>query len=1056
MQKFAMNSRRVVTIVAAALPAVAAAQAQDRAGERFFEESVRPVLAANCYACHSRQSPQAQGGLRVDSPEAILAGGNAGPLLVPGKPERSLLTRVLSHEDEVKMPPTGKLASGDIAAVERWIRLGAPLPGEAVPSSAAAADRADGHWAFARPQRPAPPAKIGDWALTPIDRFIAAKLDAEGLAPSAEADRRTLIRRAYFDLLGLPPSPQEVRAFVADPSPDAYAALVDRLLASKHFGERWARYWLDVARYSDEGFQARPFPISWTYRDWVIDAFNDDMPYDRFVTRQLAADLTAGDRRHLAALGFLTVGINLPRPTDVPENLDDRIDVVTRGFLGLSVACARCHDHKFDPIPQKDYYSLYSIFLNSPDVLELIPIEDMPAGGEARFFNAKLKMRREWIDAFRRERLAWHTAEFRKPDALARYIGAAWSGRNLSNHRLEALGKENNLNQYLLERWRKYLRDREDEGSTLVAGLDAAEGAKNLAARLTEADRNAPWPDAERERLRQALRGDEAPTNVPLEDFWWIQNEGDSNVVKALKWQYHAVMTDWSFRGGPRHAMTVADAAERQPAYVFVRGNQHDKGAQVEPHFVSIVSDQPFRNGSGRLELARAIADADNPLTARVMVNRVWQHLFGEGLARTPSDFGKRGDSPSHPELLDYLAATFVEDGWSVKKLIRRVMLSRVYRQRSGDAPDCAAVDQTNRLLWRQNRRRLDFEALRDSMLAVAGRLDGAVGGPPFALEARPAAARRSIYAYISREEPSGLMRSFDFSNPEQHTAQRSLTTVPQQALFLLNSAFVGEQARAIAAGLTATDSPGRVAELYELLLGREPRPAESAAAERFIRNHPGATESEPPPASPWRYGTVALDPTEGTVSEFREFAYEQGERLQHGAILPARHGGRASLTAQGGAPGDDLATAVTRRWVSPIDGQVAIEGTLSHRMSDQAQRFAYSNGIRGWIVSGRRGVVASWTLAGLQATTGIEQLDVERGETIDFVVDARGDYEADNFTWAPVIEETLTAEQKKSGMAARRWSAEDDFRLPAEKPLDALEQYAQVLLMTNEFAFVD
>ena len=1050
-----MIFRRTAAVLAAALPAVAPAQAEDRAGERFFEESIRPLLAANCYVCHGEQSPQAQGGLRVDSPNAILGGGNAGPLVVPGKPERSLLTRVLSHEGELKMPPTGKLADGDLAAVERWIRMGAPMPKAQAPS-ASAAGRARGHWAFSPPKRPAPPAAVSDWALTPLDRFIEAKLDAEGLTPSPEADRRTLIRRAYFDLIGLPPSPADVRAFASDPAPGAYAALVDRLLASRHFGERWARHWLDAARYSDEGFQARPFPISWTYRDWVIDAFNDDMPYDRFVTRQIAADLIEDDRRHLAALGFLTVGINLPRPTDVPENLDDRIDVVTRGFLGLSVACARCHDHKFDPIPQKDYYSLYSIFLNSPDVLEPVPIEDAADGGEARFFNEKLKMRREWIDKYRRERLAWHTAEFRKPETLERYIRSAWLGRNLSNRRLEDLGKENNLNQYLLERWRKYLLAREDEGSPLTAGLDEAAGAQDLAARLAAADRAEPWPDAARERLRQALRGPGAPTNIPLEDFWWIQNEGDSNVMKALKWQYHGVMLDWSFRGGPRHAMAVADAAERRPAYVFVRGNQHDKGARVEPHFVSVISAEPFRQGSGRLELAQAIADAGNPLTARVMVNRVWQHLFGEGLVRTPSDFGTRGEPPSHPELLDYLAAVFVEDGWSVKKLLRRVMLSRVYRQRSGDSPDCAALDPTNRLLWRQNRRRLDFEALRDSMLAVAGRLDDAVGGPPFALEARPSSPRRSIYAYISREEPSGLMRSFDFSNPEQHTAQRSLTTVPQQALFLLNSPFAAEQARAIAAGLTAADAAGKIGELYRRLLGREPRPAELAAGERFIRSRPGVTENEPPPASPWRYGSVTLDPAEATVSGFREFRYQQGERLQHGAILPARNGGRASLTAQGGAPGDDLAAAVTRRWTAPIDGRIAVTGTLNHSMSDQAQRFAYSNGIRGWIVSGRRGAIASWTLAGMQAATDIARLEVERGETIDFVVDSRGDYESDRFTWAPVIEETLTPEQQKSGRKAQRWSAADDFRLPAEKPLDAWEQYAQVLLMTNEFAFVD
>ena len=647
-----MNFRQVVTIVAAALPAVAAAQAQDRAGERFFEESVRPVLAANCYACHSRQSPQAQGGLRVDSPEAILAGGNAGPLLVPGKPERSLLTRVLSHEDEVKMPPTGKLADGDIAAVERWIRLGAPLPGEAVPSSAAAADRADGHWAFARPQRPAPPAKIGDWALTPIDRFIAAKLDAEGLAPSAEADRRTLIRRAYFDLLGLPPSPQEVRAFVADPSPGAYAALVDRLLASKHFGERWARYWLDVARYSDEGFQARPFPISWTYRDWVIDAFNDDMPYDRFVTRQLAADLTAGDRRASRRPGFIDRG-HQPSPphgrSGKPGRQNRRRDARVSGAVGGLRALPRSQ-----------------IRPHSAEGL-LFPLQHFSElAGRARADSDRRHARRRRGAVFQRKAENAPRVDRRIPPRAA----------GLAHRRVPQAGRAGTLHRRRMERAQPVepplgsSRQREQPepsicwsagASTFSTGKTRARlwspawmrrrGRKTSRRGWPRPTAMRPGPTPSANACGRPLRGDEAPTNVPLEDFWWIQNEGDSNVVKALKWQYYAVMTDWSFRGGPRHAMTVADAAERQPAYVFVRGNQHDKGAQVEPHFVSIVSDEPFRNGSGRLELARAIADADNPLTARVMVNRVWQHLFGEGTGAHAERFRQARRQPLAPRV---------------------------------------------------------------------------------------------------------------------------------------------------------------------------------------------------------------------------------------------------------------------------------------------------------------------------------------------------------------------------------------------------------------------
>jgi len=992
-----------------------------------------------------------QGALRLDTPESLKTGGNAGPLFVPGKPKRSLLMRALSHQGALKMPPGGKLEDSETKAIAEWIRMGAPLP-ESESASQSSAPAPD-HWAFQPLSRSAPPRSESDWGRSSIDAFVLARLEEKQLEPSPEADRRTLLRRAYLDLIGLPPSAAEIE------SDEPYEKIVDRLLASKHFGERWARHWLDVARYADEGFQARAFAIAWTYRDWVIDALNRDMPYDQFVRRQLAADLLDDeDPRHLAALGLLTVGINLPRPTDVPENLDDRIDVVSRGFLGMSVACARCHDHKFDPIPQKDYYALYSVFLNSPDVLEPVPIDPLPETPLGRFYADKLKTRREWIDRFTRERLEFHKAEFRKAEALERYLSAAWAGRDASDSEIEALSKEKNLNLYILRRWRDLLVESADAGDGLFDAIVQAQGdepaVRVFVAQLAAADRREPWSEPERESLRLLLHAEGAPTNVPLEDFWWVQNEGDSNTLKALGWAYKEVMTDWSYRGGPRHAMTVRDAETPEQAVVFVRGNQHDRGAEVDARFLTALGANSFKEGSGRLELANSIAN--HPLTARVMVNRVWQHLFGYGIVRSPSNFGLQGDPPTHPELLDHLAGKFIENGWSVKRLIREIMLSSVYRQASSHAEDCASVDPENKLLWRQNRRRLEFEALRDSMLAVAGRLDPSVGGGPFDLTAQPSPRRRSIYAYISREEPSGTMRNFDFSNPEQHTPQRDLTTVPQQALFLMNSRFVGEQARALAARLRAVGNAERTRELYRLALGRDPSPRELELAEAFIKSNQETRPANAAEPSPWRYGSARLDPSTAEVANFRPFSVWVEDRWQHASMLPARDGGRAGLSASGGSPGDDLASAVVRRWVSPIAGKINISGALKHNMGEAAWRFDYSNGVRGWIVSDRKGILAQWTAQGVRVATEIDGLRVEQGETIDFIVDARDDYIQDNFTWAPKIERLLTAEEKEAGAKPKTWNAAADFRGPVDQPLTSWERLAQVLLLTNEFAFVD
>jgi hypothetical protein len=490
--------------------------------------------------------------------------------------------------------------------------------------------------------------------------------------------------------------------------------------------------------------------------------------------------------------------------------------------------------------------------------------------------------------------------------------------------------------------------------------------------------------------------------------------------------------------------MAVEDVPEPVPAHVFVRGNAGNPGALTPPHFLSCLGgseDKVFRDGSGRLDLARAIADPGNPLTARIIVNRVWMYHFGFGLVRTPSDFGFRGDPPTHPELLDLLAVKFVESGWSLKKLHRLIMTSATYRQASADNEAARKIDPENQLLWRMNRLRLDIESLRDSMLSVAGRLDLTAGGVPFALTAQPSTPRRSVYGFIERGRIPGMLSAFDFASPDQHAPMRHTTTVPQQALFLLNSPFVAEQARYAAdrPDVRAAATPSeKTQRLYRAIFGRAPEKWEVDAGLKYVSKHPEET-SNPAEASPWMYGVGALQGDR--VESFTPFPSFVPERWQGGAALPAASFGKASLTATGGEPGDDPHQVVIRRWTSPVSGKVNIEGTLRHGQP----AVPYGDGVRGRIVSSRHGELASWSVNGSSAETKLNGIAVEKGDTLDFIVDARKDPENDGFGWAPTI---------RAGEQV--WNSKDQFAGPPAEPLSAWGRYAQVLLETNEFAFVD
>ena len=751
---------------------------------------------------------------------------------------------------------------------------------------------ATNHWAF-QPVRAVSPPKVSNqhWARSPIDRFILSRLEADKLSPSPMADRSTLIRRATFDLIGLPPTPEEVAEFVRDPqtTEQAFAALVERLLKSPHYGERWGRHWLDVARYADNKgyvfFEEKTHPWAWTYRDYVVRAFNEDKPFDQFVREQLAADQIDDGRRGLTALGFITVGDHFVNNTH--DILDDRIDVVTRGLMGLTVACARCHDHKFDPLTMADYYALYGVFRSSAE--PMIP----PAAAEPALTEAyeefelvlldKQRRLREFVEGKHREIVEGGRTR------VAEYLMAVYAQRNQpATESFMLLADKGDVNPAVVSRWRAHV---ERAGATnsiwapwhgfaaldetnfaslapavhgqlladphlnpmvreAVVSLGVPRTMKEVAGRYGQMFTNsekrfvaATATKAEQE-LRGVLHGSEAPPEIPAQTDWgFISLLPD----RASQGEFQKLITDleqWLMHGpeAPPRAMVLQDAPIPFEPRIFLRGNPNRLGTPVPRRFLALFDpkEKPFRHGSGRRELAEAITDPKNPLTARVFVNRVWLHHFGAGLVSTPSDFGLRGEWPTHPELLDWLAGEFMRGGWKVKELHRRIMNSAVYQQGSINVAESPGqrIDPENRLLWRMNPRRHDFEVLRDSLLAVSGRIDLKGGGPPVTTSA----PRRTIYTFVDRLDLPPMFSTFDFPSPSASCPQRAQTTVAPQALYLMNNEFVAESAAATLhrKDVARCDSTAaKVERLYQVLLGREPVEKDLRRAQEFLGVNP-------------------------------------------------------------------------------------------------------------------------------------------------------------------------------------------------------------------------
>jgi hypothetical protein len=860
----------------------------------FFERSVRPVLVARCVECHGDKKQK--GGLRLDFRGGWQKGGDEGPALVAGSPDTSLLVKAVRYQDEdLQMPPKDPLPPAEVAALVEWVRRGAPDPRDTAPTEttrivAMTREQARSHWAFVPPASPPVPAGVHG-----IDHFIGARLAQEQLTPNPAADPRTLVRRAYLTLLGLPPSFERVEQFAADPSPAAFATLVDQLLARPEYGQRWGRHWLDVARYSDTTEKStdgeRRIPYAHTYRDYVIEAFNADLPFDRFIREQIAADrLPTEARSDWRALGFLTVGRRFEGNIEAPQLIiDDRIDTIGRGVLGLTLSCARCHDHKFDAISAADYYGLAGILASTREPMDLPETGASPDDATARKYRAdraalfveyerlldditlrSRQLLRELAPEYLRHLVA-ESANHRVVEGFVPLdtprgllvLGGAPAWANLiaeSNRRgerffrlwpvllaLPADGFADRSHAILGEA----AKDPENHDPRVVAALIEAapatmfEVADALGRFIASALQN-PGSDA----LADLVGGPEAFPEfnrmAVAEDVYRFVTEHQIVARRdgeaAAKVREKLTILEATSPVARAQALVVSDRP--YSPHVLVRGERDRVGEAVPRRLPLLLAELDARHyeDDGRRQLAEALASPRNPLTARVIVNRVWQVHFGTGLVSTSDNFGASGERPSHPELLDHLAEWFVAHGWSVKALQRYLMTSATWQRSSFRQAAAVERDPENRLLWRVSPRRLDFEALRDSLLRVSGRLDVRMGGRSAPLDDDN--LRRAVYGYTDRFRIPSLLRNFDMANPDQSIARRSETTHPLQALFFLNSPFLRAQAEHLNRQpdvAEQADPRMRLDALYRRILARRPEAAESELGLRFLGAQPDA-----------------------------------------------------------------------------------------------------------------------------------------------------------------------------------------------------------------------
>ena len=1094
-------SRYLLSLLAAGF-----ARAEDAA---FFESKIRPLLAEHCYECHSADKKQ-KGNLLLDTREASLRGGDTGPALVPGDPAKSLMLKAVKWTDkDLQMPPKKQLGPEQIADLEKWIKEGA-------------VDPRDGSRPLTKIEQHLEDAKK-HWAFQPLADPKPASLDALlSLPPGPVAEKRILARRAYLDLLGVPPTYAEVQEFSSDTSPEAFPKLVEKLLADKRYGERWGRHWLDVARYADNMGSIYNgddnYPNSHTYRDYVINAFNSDKPYDQFVLEQIAADQleTAKDARTLAAMGFLGIGRRKDRRID-DDLYDDTLDVIGRGLLGLSIGCARCHDHKLEPITTKDYYGLYAVLRSSKEP-EIQPALPRPDNDQTREYAGKNQAARtEYIRtiAFEADRsmgailartgdyllaakdsgfqtiyqaktvkpeildprrlltaphnrlvLAWEKWVKKHPEIFTPWLelsaledadfgGKAKAlcegyGKNPEKALLSAVSRAfakaapknlrdvadiyntlyaNQIESLWGEKWREPLRTAcvpsSEELDLPLKELEIRAIDRWMAVQLKSA-----LPEGEDQALRSVFLEENSPFRFTGKEFVASALYATRDVADGLRRNSAKAVTDLSNHpGAPLRAMTWTDADKIYDGKVFVRGNPQTPGPEAPRQFLTVlkpVAPEPFpKDKSGRLELAKAIVDKRNPLTSRVIVNRVWAWHFGEPLVGTPSDFGFRGDKPARPELLDHLAAWFTENGWSFKKLHKYILLSAAYQR--ADFP----------------MRPLELEPFRDALLSVSGRLQTAEGGKA---EKIADSTRRTVYTFVDRRTLPAIHRSFDFPDPNFTATKRGRTALSPRALILLNSPLVTESARKLAASLAETnpEEAPRLRELYRRVLQRDPTERELLGAREYLAAYP-ADDLVHPESSDWQYGFGDFDPALKQVKDFTALTNFVGNSLRGSGATAG-----VILDAQGGDPGSATSQSTVRRWTAPLGGEITISAELVH-MDEK------SDGVVARILSDRSGVLGEWSAKKQAVCTDLVRVRVAKGEKLDFLVSSVGGKDAAAYKWSPSILMPGSEMPAMPGMA-RRWDARVDFANPSAppKPLTAWEELCQTLLLSPEFAVLE
>ena len=936
-------------------------------------------------------------------------------------------------------------------------------------------------WAYKAPVNHDVPSNEGAWGKNAIDAFIFENLLKNKLSPSPEAEKRTLIRRVYFDLTGLPPSFTEVEAFVKDQSSSAYEKLIDKLLASPRYGERWGRHWLDVARYADtQGYnftRSNKYPFAYTYRDYVIQSFNEDKPYDVFIKEQLAADLMnlKGDaKKNLAALGFLTTGERFLNKVD--EIINDRIDVTTQAFLAMTVACSRCHDHKVDPIPAADYYSMYGIFKSCQEP----KLEDLPMIGETKDKKAhekylvdREKLLKDLADKenqiFEKSRKEWPAFADGVIDYIAQYRinikreKRDYKGRALRSGHIDLLknyisGGEGKKDKFYALLHHIYHRSNDKDVKNLVNDYkkrpETPEKLRQLLSKK-EFTKRVEIYHLYRDLISQSFgkaKQDKSYAEVREYVFGKKFNEiynkfpkrkvverNERDQLTKIENKLKDLMTS---KGAPPRAMVVTDKSKPYNPYIFIRGKAHDRGPKVKRRFPQVVSysagHKEFKKGSGRLELAEAIADPKNPLTSRVLVNRIWQWHFGEGIVSTPSNFGQMGLPPSNLKLLDHLAIKFIEGGWSIKKLHKYIMTSATYRQSSIIRNDMEAVDGANKYLWRMNMRRLEWESMRDSMLKASNTLVERSGGQAENIMVFRKANIRSVYGFLDREKVPGALKSFDFPTPQVTCEARIKTVVPQQGLFLMNSKMVMDCSKVIASSLKGLKSNReKVNLLFKNTLSRLPTANELQKAMLFVEQNKAKFSYRKPEIE---FGIARI--SENKLTGFKRFEKFTNKTWQFNGKFPHPKYEYASLKSNGGHPGGNF--PVVRKLSFFESGELSLQGTLKHpnNKGDGVRAVLFLNGSK----------VQAWKSHNNSVSTRHASLKVKSGDVVELAVEPTATHGFDSYTWVKKLKLNQDGKLKEIDLQAE-FSSSQGGGSASYSVWDAL---AQVMLMSNEFLYVD